>query len=92
MRGALERGGLELGVVGYLNLHGTATPANDSVEAAAVAVIFSGSLYVSLIKVWIGYIFGAAGIVESVIALLALRDDVLPGMFNSEVSDLVCGL
>ncbi|MBB3835131.1 3-oxoacyl-[acyl-carrier-protein] synthase-1 [Xanthomonas arboricola] len=91
MRGALERAGLEPGAVGYLNLHGTATPANDSVEAAAVAAIFLDTLHASSTKAWTGHTLGAAGIVESVIALLALRDDLLPGTLNSEVPDPACG-
>ncbi|MCC4611027.1 beta-ketoacyl-[acyl-carrier-protein] synthase family protein [Xanthomonas campestris pv. esculenti] len=91
MRGALERAGLEPGAVGYLNLHGTATPANDSVEAAAVTAIFPDTLHASSTKAWTGHTLGAAGIVESVIALLALRDDLLPGTLNSEVPDPACG-
>ncbi|MGV7195417.1 beta-ketoacyl-[acyl-carrier-protein] synthase family protein [Xanthomonas axonopodis] len=91
MRGALERAGLEPGAVGYLNLHGTATPANDSVEAAAVAAIFPDTLHASSTKAWTGHTLGAAGIVESVIALLALREDLLPGTLNSEVPDPACG-
>ncbi|AOD16455.1 beta-ketoacyl-[acyl-carrier-protein] synthase family protein [Xanthomonas fragariae] len=91
MRGALERAGLQPAAVGYLNLHGTATPANDSVEAAAVAAVFPDTLHASSTKAWAGHTLGAAGIVESVIALLALRDGVLPGTLNSEVPDPACG-
>ncbi|WP_372164608.1 beta-ketoacyl-[acyl-carrier-protein] synthase family protein [Xanthomonas euvesicatoria] len=91
MRGALDRAGLEPAAVGYLNLHGTATPANDSVEAAAVAAIFPGTLHASSTKAWTGHTLGAAGIVESVIALLALRDEVLPGTLNSDIPDPACG-
>ncbi|MCG6572951.1 beta-ketoacyl-[acyl-carrier-protein] synthase II, partial [Acinetobacter baumannii] len=54
MRGALERGGLEPGAVGSLNLHGTAPPANDRVEAAAVAAIFPGSLHARSTTAWTG--------------------------------------
>ncbi len=91
MRGALQRAGVEPAAVGYLNLHGTATPANDSVEAAAVAAIFPDTLHASSTKAWTGHTLGAAGIVESVIALLALRDGLLPGTLNSEVPDPACG-
>ena len=77
--------------MGYLNLHGTATPANDSVEAAAVAAIFPDTLHASSTKAWMGHTLGAAGIVESVIALLALRDGLLPGTLNSAVPDPACG-
>ena len=91
MRGALDTAGLDAAAVGYLNLHGTATPANDSVEAAAVAAIFPDTLHASSTKAWMGHTLGAAGIVESVIALLALRDGLLPGTLNSAVPDPACG-
>ncbi|MBB5886898.1 beta-ketoacyl-ACP synthase [Xanthomonas sp. LMG 8992] len=91
MRGALQRAGVDPAEVGYLNLHGTATPANDSVEAAAVAALFPPTLHASSTKAWTGHTLGAAGIVESVFALLALRDGLLPGTLNSELPDPACG-
>jgi 3-oxoacyl-[acyl-carrier-protein] synthase-1 len=91
MRDALTRGGIEAGDVGYLNLHGTATPANDSAEALAVAAIFTDQLHASSTKGWTGHTLGAAGIVESVIALLALESGEMPGILNSTVRDAACG-
>lgn len=91
MAEALSRGGIDAAQVGYLNLHGTATPANDSIEAAAVATLFPATLHASSTKAWTGHTLGAAGIVESVIALLALRDGELPGTLNSELPDPDCG-
>ncbi|KAB7770577.1 beta-ketoacyl-[acyl-carrier-protein] synthase family protein [Xanthomonas maliensis] len=91
MRGALARAGVDAAEVGYLNLHGTATPANDSIEAAAVAALFPATLHASSTKAWTGHTLGAAGIVESVIALLALRDGLLPGTLNSSQPDPACG-
>jgi len=88
---ALQRGGVQASQVGYLNLHGTATPANDSVEAAAVAELFPPSLHASSTKGWTGHTLGAAGIVESVISLLALREGLLPGTLNSSEPDPACG-
>lgn len=87
MRAALERAGIEPGEVGYLNLHGTATPANDAVEARAVAALFPESLHASSTKGWTGHTLGAAGIVESTFALLALENGLLPGILNSETPD-----
>jgi 3-oxoacyl-[acyl-carrier-protein] synthase I len=78
MRDALARAGIEAGEVGYLNLHGTATPANDSIEARTVAGMFPDTLHASSTKGWTGHTLGAAGIVESVIALLALENGLLP--------------
>jgi len=88
---ALQRGGIEADRVGYLNLHGTATPANDSIEAAAVAELFPPGLHASSTKGWTGHTLGAAGIVESAISLLALREGLLPGTLNSSQPDPACG-
>lgn len=91
MRGALDRAGIDAAEVGYLNLHGTSTPANDSVEARAVDTLFPATLHASSTKGWTGHTLGAAGIVESVFALLALEDGLLPGILDSAVRDPACG-
>lgn len=91
MRGALDRAGIDVAEVGYLNLHGTSTPANDSVEARAVDTLFPATLHASSTKGWTGHTLGAAGIVESVFALLALEDGLLPGILDSAVRDPACG-
>ena len=83
MRDALARAGIDAGAVGYLNLHGTATPANDSVEARRGRRAVPGTLHASSTKGWTGHTLGAAGIVESVFALLALEHGLLPGTLNS---------
>ena len=91
MRQAIARAGIDAGDVGYLNLHGTATPANDSIETAAVAALFPDTLHASSTKGWTGHTLGAAGIVESVIALLALDTGLLPGILHSDTPDPACG-
>lgn len=91
MRDALARAGIDAAEVGYLNLHGTATPANDRTEALAVKALFPETLHASSTKGWTGHTLGAAGIVESVIALLALEHDLLPGTLNSRQPDDDCG-
>ena len=91
MQQALHSAGLEPAQLGYLNLHGTSTPANDGIEATAVAALFPPSLHASSTKGWTGHTLGAAGIVESVFALLALSDGLLPGTLNSTVPDPACG-
>ncbi len=91
MRDALARAGIDADQVGYLNLHGTATPANDAVEARAIAALFGDVLYASSTKGWTGHTLGAAGIVESVFALLALEHGLLPGILNAEVPDAANG-
>jgi 3-oxoacyl-[acyl-carrier-protein] synthase-1 len=91
MGDALRRAGIEPAAVGYLNLHGTATPANDAVEARAVAALFPDGLHASSTKGWTGHTLGAAGIVESIFALLALENGLLPGILNSVDRDPACG-
>lgn len=91
MRDALARAGIDAGEVGYLNLHGTSTPANDAIEARAVAALFPETLHAGSSKGWTGHTLGAAGIVESVFALIALRDGLLPGTLNSATPDPDCG-
>jgi 3-oxoacyl-[acyl-carrier-protein] synthase-1 len=91
MRDALARAGIAAADVGYLNLHGTATPANDSVEARAVDALFPATLHASSTKGWTGHTLGAAGIVESVFALIALEDGDMPGTLNSQDVDAACG-
>jgi len=91
MRDALARAGIDAAEVGYLNLHGTATPANDSIEAAAVASLFPDALHASSTKGWTGHTLGAAGIVESTIALIALERGELPGTLGSNTPDPACG-
>ena len=87
MAEALRRAGLAAEAIDYLNLHGTATPANDKVEALAVAAMFPPTLHASSTKGWTGHTLGAAGIVESAFALLALEHGLLPGTLNSEEHD-----
>lgn len=96
MADALARAGIAGDAIGYLNLHGTATPANDSVEATAVAALFPASLHASSTKGWTGHTLGAAGIVESVFALLTLERGLLPGMLGDDAGgdaqpDPACG-
>ncbi|MHC9083424.1 beta-ketoacyl-[acyl-carrier-protein] synthase family protein [Luteimonas sp. RIT-PG2_3] len=91
MRDAIARAGISAADVGYLNLHGTATPANDAIEAAAVARMFPARLHASSTKGWTGHTLGAAGIVESVFAMIALEQGLLPGTLNSQSPDPACG-
>ena len=91
MREALERAGAEPEQVGYVNLHGTGTPSNDRAEDAAVFGLFGDAVACSSTKGWTGHTLGAAGIVESVVALLALENGLMPGTLNSADPDVACG-
>jgi len=87
---ALARAGIEPGDVDYINLHGTATPKNDEVEAALVADVFPPTLRASSTKGFTGHTLGAAGILESVLTLLAMEQGVVPATLNSRDADPVC--
>jgi len=79
MQQALDRAGLAPQSIDYINLHGTATPANDRAEARALYTLFGASTPVSSTKGVTGHALGAAGITEAAICLLALEGGFLPG-------------
>jgi len=72
MQGALDDAGLRASDVAYLNLHGTGTPLNDSMEAAAVSAVFPAGLPCSSSKSLVGHTLGAAGAMEAAFCWLAL--------------------
>ncbi|PMG39313.1 beta-ketoacyl-ACP synthase II, partial [Shewanella sp. 10N.286.52.B9] len=81
--------------VGYINAHGTSTPAGDKAEAAAVKSVFGDYAYdllVSSTKSMTGHLLGAAGSVEAIITILALRDQIVPPTINLDNPDEGCDL
>lgn len=91
LEGALARAGLAATDIDYINLHGTATPKNDEMEAGVVSATFSARTRASSSKGWTGHTLGAAGILEAVICLLAMEHGLIPGTLNCEEPDPVCG-
>ena len=91
LQDALARGALLPGDVDYINLHGTASRQNDAVEAALIARTFGAHTLASSTKGWTGHTLGAAGIVEAVIALLAIEHGLVPGTLNARELDPACG-
>jgi len=83
MQGALLRSGLNPRDIDYINLHGTATRANDSIEDKAVHSVFGSSIPCSSTKGWTGHTLGAAGITEAVIAAICLTRGFIPGTLNT---------
>jgi len=88
---ALRSGGFEPAAVDYINLHGTATPKNDEVEARLVADLFPATTLASSTKGWTGHTLGAAGIVEAVITFIAMETGLAPGTLNTAELDPSCG-
>ncbi|HET9484346.1 MAG TPA: beta-ketoacyl-[acyl-carrier-protein] synthase family protein [Xanthomonadales bacterium] len=88
---ALARSGVPAAAIGYINLHGTASQKNDEVEAKVVADMFPASTRASSTKGWTGHALGAAGVIEAVIALIALERQFAPGTLNARTLDAACG-
>ena len=88
---ALARAGMTADAVDYINLHGTASRKNDEVEAKVIGDLFGADALASSTKGWTGHTLGAAGILESVITLLALEHSMAPGTLNAMQLDSVCG-
>jgi len=95
MRAALRDAKLAPEQIGYINAHGTATPANDPTETAAIRAVFgthTARLPVSSTKSMHGHTLGAAAALECLAAVLALRDGILPPTVNFNEPDPDCDL
>ncbi|HQR73161.1 MAG TPA: beta-ketoacyl-ACP synthase II [Sulfurovum sp.] len=93
MKGAYKMAGEPK--VDYVNAHGTSTPINDKNETAALKELFGGKENcppVSSIKGQLGHCLGAAGAIEAVVCLMAMRDGVLPPTINYSTPDENCDL
>jgi 3-oxoacyl-[acyl-carrier-protein] synthase II len=85
MRAAIGHAGLEPADIDYINAHGTSTPLGDEIELGAVERLFgqaAGRTAMSSTKSAIGHLLGAAGAVEAVFSVLALRDQIAPPTIN----------
>lgn len=99
MRNALTMAGIDQAQVGYVNAHATSTAVGDAAEIAGIAAVFTGrgkDLAVSSTKSATGHLLGAAGALEAIISVKALREGVLPPTINlddpieaADVFDLV---
>ncbi|CDG20975.1 3-oxoacyl-[acyl-carrier-protein] synthase 2 [Xenorhabdus poinarii G6] len=94
MQNALNDAGISPEQVGYINAHGTSTPAGDLAEANAIESVFGQNtkVLVSSTKSMTGHLLGAAGAVESIFTILSLRDQIVPPTINLENQDENCHL
>jgi len=85
MRAAVKRADIDLADIDYINAHGTSTPMGDEIELAAVERLFgdaSANLSMSSTKSAIGHLLGAAGAVETIFSVIAIRDNIAPPTLN----------
>jgi 3-oxoacyl-[acyl-carrier-protein] synthase II len=90
MRAAIKRAGIDPSEIGYVNAHGTSTMA-DTIELGAVERVFGNAaskLAMSSTKSAIGHLLGAAGAVEAIFSILAIRDNVVPPTLNLDNPDV----
>lgn len=95
LQAALDDAGVEPEVVDYINAHGTSTQLNDINEAKAIKRVFGDHAYklaVSSTKSMTGHLLGAAGAIEAIFSVLAIRDQVAPPTMNLDNPDEGCDL
>lgn len=94
MENALKDAGIKASDVGYINAHGTSTPAGDLAEAQAVVNVFGEGtdVLVSSTKSMTGHLLGAAGAIESIFTILSLCDQIVPPTINLDNPDEACKL
>jgi 3-oxoacyl-[acyl-carrier-protein] synthase II len=85
MRAALKRAEIDVSDIDYVNAHGTSTPMGDEIELSAVERLFgnvAGKLAMSSTKSATGHLLGAAGAIEAIFSVLAIRDNIAPPTLN----------
>lgn len=87
MKRAIEEGGVSPEEVSYINAHGTSTPMNDRLESMAIVKLFGKDTPVSSTKSMTGHLLGAAGAVESIVCLLAMKEGFIPATIHTETLD-----
>jgi 3-oxoacyl-[acyl-carrier-protein] synthase II len=95
MKMAFRNAGITPEQIGYINAHGTSTYFNDKLETQAIKNVFGDGAYkvpISSTKSMTGHALGAAGAMEAIFCLLAMRDGILPPTINYETPDPECDL
>lgn len=96
MKQAIKESGIEAADIGYINAHGTSTPANDSSETEAIKLALgdeaAASVAVSSTKSMTGHLLGGAGAIEAIASIKALQEGILPPTINLSTPDEACDL
>jgi 3-oxoacyl-[acyl-carrier-protein] synthase II len=97
MRGALNDAGVSPDAIDHLNLHATGTPYNDAIESKAIHAVFGArgrTIPVASVKSSIGHTMGAAGVLESIAAVMTLREQTIPPVLGLDPAqqDPACGV
>ncbi|MFK7808831.1 MAG: beta-ketoacyl-ACP synthase II [Saprospiraceae bacterium] len=90
MKEALRDGELDPNVIDYINVHGTSTPLGDVAESKAIKAVFGDHAYnlnISSTKSMTGHLLGAAGVVEAIACIMAVKEDIVPPTINNETPD-----
>jgi 3-oxoacyl-[acyl-carrier-protein] synthase-1 len=87
MRAALASAQVDPGAIGYVNMHGTGTRANDAMEDRAIATLFGDAVPCSSTKGWTGHTLGASGALEAAIAAICVEQGLVPGCLGVERPD-----
>lgn len=90
MRRALDDAGMSPGDIDYINVHGTSTPVGDISEEKAIKEVFGEAAYklnISSTKSMTGHLLGAAGAVEALVSVLAVKNDIVPPTINHDEND-----
>ena len=95
MKNAISDAGIDVSAIGYVNAHGTSTPAGDIAETKAIKSVFNNEiddLIVSSTKSMTGHLLGAAGAIEAIFSILSIQDNICPPTINLDNPDPECDL
>jgi 3-oxoacyl-[acyl-carrier-protein] synthase II len=90
MKLAIEDAGVSVSDVDYVNVHGTSTPLGDIAETKAIKDLFGEHAYnlnISSTKSMTGHLLGAAGVIESIVCIMAVKNDIVPPTINHVTDD-----
>ena len=90
MKQAIEEAGVDVSAIDYINVHGTSTPLGDIAETKAIKALFGEHAYklnISSTKSMTGHLLGAAGVIEAIACIMAVKNDIIPPTINHETHD-----